>query len=741
MILTLLFLIIIIIIILFIINKYLSNTKENFISLPFLDNININNTNKSYSNLNNMYLFICCDDNATIELKGKFNNKTFNQSGYNTLGSYFLENIVENDEITINVSNNNGSSGVCVSYIWDKQLYILDQNGFNNNANIIKYTITGNNNWSNSIASNIDHILPWMKNWITMNNSMTLSFNVGNNQNGGALSNDMIVFLGIDNQGTVKLNGNQVYSKDQPWNEIVNFTIPNVNNGDNLIIDCVNIGGPGGISLTYLWQGYVYAFPSTMEGLNSTINIIQYNSTNTTSFIYCESVIPYGNAKNCDFMTGGIMFNRGNWLRSCDGNCNFTFNTTMSNNVKNSWIYDKTINTWYKTVQNNLIGKWSDIDINLSTYMSVSFFIDLENTNFSFLTIFDLTNNNSNNLVTGNMVPYLVLLPDKIIMMHSTTKTVLNMEFNIPPGKQSYITLTFNYNTIKIYVNGVITENKLYPDPLASATPDASFYISDPWGPAGALIKDFTIYNYVLSDNEVKYLYNNLNNILLRDKIESQVINSTPVYSQEISLSNAPIYLPLTSNTNNIGTGKAATTVYGPVIITNYGNKQCAIFNNSLSTYLTVPFSNSNYLNITFGYWIYPIDAGYYDPASIGNTNMNQTEVFQTDISGGNSISMIAHLPNYWTINEAYNVNYLNKWTHVVYTCSQVSPYLVQMYINGNLVKSKKGSGSFTNIPNIFIIGRSGDQGRAYNGYIREFFAFNSVLNSSDINSIYNSTT
>jgi hypothetical protein len=268
-----------------------------------------------------------------------------------------------------------------------------------------------------------------------------------------------------------------------------------------------------------------------MEGLNSTINIIQYTSTNTSSFTYCESVIPYGHAKNCDFMTGTIMFNGGNWLRSCDGNCNFTFNSTISNNIKNSWIYDKTINTWYKTVQNNLVGKWSDIDINSSTYMSVSFFLNLEDTNFSFLTIFDLTNNNSNNLVTGNMVPYLVLLPNKILMMHSTTNEVLNIEFSIPSGKESYITLTFNYNTIKIYLNGTIIENKLYPDPLTSATPDASFYISDPWGPAGALIKDFTIYNYVLSDNEVKYLYNNLNNVLLNNKTVSEMINSTPVYN------------------------------------------------------------------------------------------------------------------------------------------------------------------------------------------------------------------
>jgi hypothetical protein len=94
---------------------------------------------------------------------------------------------------------------------------------------------------------------------------------------------------------------------------------------------------------------------------------------------------------------------------------------------------------------------------------------------------------------------------------------------------------------------------------------------------------------------------------------------------------------------------------------------------------------------------------------------------------------------NTWQWKDTY-INYLNKWTHVTYTCSQVSPYLVQMYINGNLVKYQNGRGSFVNIPNIFIIGRSGDQGRAYNGYIRHFFAFNSILNSSDIKNIYNST-
>jgi len=535
--------IIILYIILFLVNKYLLINKEdeideieNFISLSsfsdLFDDESSNsslNSNSGSNSINNMYLFVCCDSNASIQINGKYNKRTFTQSGYNTLGSYFLENILNNDQISINVTNSSGNGAVCVSYIWNKQLYIMDQNGYSNNANIIKYTINGTKVWSNKISSSINNILPWMKNWITINGSINLSFNIGDKQNTSSLSNDMIVFLSIDNSGTVKLNGTQVFSTNQQWNEIENFTIPNVNNGDKLTFDCINAGGPGGITLTYLWQGNIYAFPSTFEGLNSTINIINFTSTNTTSFIYCN-VNP-----SCDNANGILMFNGPNWLRSCDGNCNFTINTTVSNNVKNSWIYNKTINNWYKTEKNNLIGKWSDIGINLNNYMTISFYIDLESVDSTRRNIFHLSNQNANCCEIGNIIPGLWLISNKLyLIINSTTvsNNIINVE--IPTNKQSYITLIFNYNTIKIYLNGNIVSNKLYSDPLELAIPDAYFYISDPWSDGGVNIKDFTIYNYILSDNEVKYLYDNINDGLYYNKIDSEIINNTSFVSTNI---------------------------------------------------------------------------------------------------------------------------------------------------------------------------------------------------------------
>ena len=727
-----LIIIIIIFIIFYLFNKYLTYNNENFEnqifgSLPTFYN----------EKLSNMYLFICCDNYASIQIIGKYINKTFTQSGYNSIGSYFLENISLNDKIKIDISNNQGNGGVCISYIWNKQLYILDENGYDNNANKINYTTTGNNGWTNKIASSIENTLPWMKNWISMSSSMSLSFNIGNTKNSKPLSNDMILFLGIDDKGTVKLNGTQVYNKDQPWNEIINYTIPNVNNNDNLTIDCTNLGGPGGISLTYLWQGYVYAFPSSLEGFNSTINIINFTTTNITTFVYCQYITSIGYPK-CESMSGSLIFNGPNWLRSCDGNCNFSFNTIIKNNSRNSWIYDKTINNWYITVQNNLVDKWSNLNINSNTYMTISFYINPGLTNSNVKSIFQLCNINQQCCVVGTRIPYLELYSGKLYLFFDTTKNSgEGINFSINSNQISYITLTFNYNTIKAYVNGKIVSNQLFSDPLEKAVNNASLYISNPWYPTGVNIKDFTIYNYVLSDNEIKYYYNDINDGLNYNKIDSEFINNTP---ENNILNSASVYLPLEKDFNNIGTGKAETNVNGPVTISTYNNKQCTLFNNSLSTYLSIPFSMKDYTNITFGYWLSPLDDNYYTPTSIGNTNWNQTEFFQTDVYGNTNICMFVNLPNQWTVSFRYGINYMNKWTFVTYSCTQAFPYFAQMYINGEFVGSQNGTGPSTTNSNIFIIGRSGDNARAYNGYIKHFFAFNSILSVSDIKDIYNST-
>jgi hypothetical protein len=209
---------------------------------------------------------------------------------------------------------------------------------------------------------------------------------------------------------------------------------------------------------------------------------------------------------------------------------------------------------------------------------------------------------------------------------------------------------------------------------------------------------------------------------------------------ENIKFSLPNIYLPLTENLINIGTDKDLTKINGIIPIVTFFNKPCAYFTNSLDTYLSIPFLNNNYKNITFGYWMCPIDNEYYTTASIANTQMNDTPSFQADISSGNTVHMYGQMSEYWTVRATHNFDYTNKWTHITYTISQVEPYLCQLFVNGKLVNSVNGKGSFGNIPNIFIVGRSGDQGRAYNGYVRHFFAYNKILSDNEILIIHNNT-
>ena len=209
-------------------------------------------------------------------------------------------------------------------------------------------------------------------------------------------------------------------------------------------------------------------------------------------------------------------------------------------------------------------------------------------------------------------------------------------------------------------------------------------------------------------------------------------------------LTNAYVYLPLTTNTTNIGTNADAVTTVGTVPFSTFNAKAAASFSgNSLvggSNYLTVPMNIANFTNLTFGYWIYANNSGSYDPASIAQTQMNNNPFFQPDITGTN-ITANATLPAPW-VSVSFAISYATTWTHVVYTVSQTSPYLVQMYINGILRASNNGTNSVreANIPNCFVIGRSGDNYRGYNGGLRHFFAFNSILTTSEIQSIYTAT-
>ena len=208
------------------------------------------------------------------------------------------------------------------------------------------------------------------------------------------------------------------------------------------------------------------------------------------------------------------------------------------------------------------------------------------------------------------------------------------------------------------------------------------------------------------------------------------VIIRYPVSIPQSALS----YLPLSTNSTDVGILPQTVTTNGTVTYTTVGGKQAAYFSNSLSNYLIFPYTNKTTFTLCF--WLYPIDGTYYTSISITTTAYNPALQVDTSTS---SVTIYTAMPNQWTNQPTGTTNGAGAWTHFAITVNQTT-YVEQLYINGTLADTRTGSGSGISSRDRFIIGKSGDNGRAFYGYIRQFLFFDGVLSGANISSIYSLT-
>lgn len=243
---------------------------------------------------------------------------------------------------------------------------------------------------------------------------------------------------------------------------------------------------------------------------------------------------------------------------------------------------------------------------------------------------------------------------------------------------------------------------------------------NQPWGN----ISEIIVFQKTLANQEKIEVFNYLNS----------------KWFTRVTLKNAVDYLPLASNATNLGTTPQTVTTVGNVTYVTVGGYPCAYFDNSFGMYLWFPFTFLEKFTICF--WLRPftVPSTNWTAVSITNTALTNPTL-QIDLSSNNvNLTAYAAIPSNspWN-NSVTGSSAVNTWTHYAVTINNVT-FVEQLYVNGSLVGSSTGTGAMPSRDRI-VLGRSGDGGRAYQGYIRQVGLFNTILTPYEVRDIYLATS
>jgi hypothetical protein len=211
--------------------------------------------------------------------------------------------------------------------------------------------------------------------------------------------------------------------------------------------------------------------------------------------------------------------------------------------------------------------------------------------------------------------------------------------------------------------------------------------------------------------------------------------------------------LPLQTNAVDTGANSQGVTTNGTVTYIRSGEansyttrinpdgtqqlvlgKGGAYFNNAASpwgNYISIPFTGG--ATFTIAYEFYANDTGYYNPWSLSSTatgseyginpdlfSNGTQQKFNLRFTGGIVAPQFAVTPT--------------TWTHVVLTVNTITGE-GKAYKNGVLQSTVTGTGSFINA-SYLLLGRAGDGIRGFNGALRNFCVFNSILSQANITAL-----
>ena len=176
------------------------------------------------------------------------------------------------------------------------------------------------------------------------------------------------------------------------------------------------------------------------------------------------------------------------------------------------WKFPNSIN-WYTVSQNGYSIKMSDTGITLPTRQySISFLYNLNATKASWTNIFHITKSGNNCCSDGDRNPAIWVFPNETrFHIRMSTNDSGNDGIDIdaaPVNNKILVTFLFDNNIFTLYINNTKKITKTFNN-ISPISPDALLYIGDPWHDHNKTvnIRDFTIYNGVLTADQISNIY------------------------------------------------------------------------------------------------------------------------------------------------------------------------------------------------------------------------------------------
>ena len=369
-------------------------------------------------------------------------------------------------------------------------------------------------------------------------------------------------------------------------------------------------------------------------------------------------------------------------------------------NVK-TWNYKLSLNSWFNIPQNNFVSRWKDLNIDSNTKMTISFWLNISSLFGDWRNIIHFSNNNNNCCNSGDRIPAIwvspnstnLLIVNDLLNNPNQYTTLEGIQLNTP----TYITITWDDQTIITYLNTIQNKSFTYPLKFINTLPDSYFYIGDPWHPQnnGVQIKNFVIFNIVLNQEQLNKIY----------KIQN-IINNLWSYPKSIKDWYTIVQNNLVSTWKNLKINSNSNmSVSFSLLIKNNSAEWNNIFH---FTNDNVDCCNSG--NRVPGVWVYP-----------NNTNL----LIVNDLESA---------PNQYVNITGIE---LNKPTFIVITWLNQT---INTYINNTLQTSFTYNSKFvstTDETNFYIGDPWYPQTKGIQ--VKKFNLYNTVLNQDQIKQLYNS--